>query len=305
MKPLFIWAGGKSKMWKHYEPIVKQMDFKHYCEPFFGGGAMLLKVLETRSLDKIVIGDLNKSIVNVYTAIKYNVNSFINEVDKLEAQYIPLSKEDRKRFYYQCRHEHAFDYQNWTKTKEAAYQYFLLKTSFNGIWQVNKNTNSRFGTSAGLLNQKTNIYDKDNVMLWNELLQNVKIVCGDWKITSNQIDKKDTFYFNDPPYRDCFADYATSFSDNHLLELINFCDTVDYVFLCNKDAGDNFFETYKGGLNLFRFDITYTAGRRKKTSNGFEAKKAIEILLWIIWIELIRKVIKWMNLTKTNEPGLQ
>ena len=300
MRPLFKWAGGKRKMWKHYEPIIKQMNFKHYCEPFFGGGAMLLKILETRSLEKIVIGDLNESIVNVYTAIKYNVKSFIKEVDKLEAQYIPLSKDARKTFYYQCRNEHAFYYHKWTKTKEAAYLYFLLRTSFNGIWQVNQNTNGRFGTSSGLLNEKSNIYDKENVMLWNELLQNVKIVSSDWKITTNHIDKKDTLYFNDPPYRDCFADYATGFSDNHLLELIDFCKTVDNVFLCNKDIGDDFFETNKGRLNLFKFDITYTAGRRKKTSEGFEAKKAVEILLWIILIELIRKVRRLMNFLKAR-----
>jgi len=28
------------------------------------------------------------------------------------------------------------------------------------------------------------------------------------------------------------------------------------------------------------FDITYTAGRRKKTKEGYEAKKAKEVLLW-------------------------
>ena len=30
---------------------------------------------------------------------------------------------------------------------------------------------------------------------------------------------------------------------------------------------------------IIRFDVTYTAGRRKKTEGGFEAKKAKEVLI--------------------------
>ena len=33
-------------------------------------------------------------------------------------------------------------------------------------------------------------------------------------------------------------------------------------------------------MNVHYFDITYTAGRRKKTEDGFTAKKAKEILLY-------------------------
>ena len=43
VKPLFIWAGGKSKMMKHYAPLFPSRfdtDIKSYSEPFFGGGAM-------------------------------------------------------------------------------------------------------------------------------------------------------------------------------------------------------------------------------------------------------------------------
>jgi DNA adenine methylase len=32
-------------------------------------------------------------------------------------------------------------------------------------------------------------------------------------------------------------------------------------------------------MDIYRFDVTYTAGRRKKTEEGFEAKKAKEVLI--------------------------
>ena len=42
---------------------------------------------------------------------------------------------------------------------------------------------------------------------------------------------------------------------------------------------DNFFEDLQKENKLVDFPVTYTAGRRKRTEDGFEAKKAIEILM--------------------------
>jgi DNA adenine methylase len=50
------------------------------------------------------------------------------------------------------------------------------------------------------------------------------------------------------------------------------------VWLCNRDAGDGFFDGCDAILK--KFPITYTAGRRKKTDDGYKAKKATEILLY-------------------------
>ena len=50
MKPLFIWAGGKTKVLKHYKDFLPSASsFSNYYEPFFGGGAMFVYVMNTRS----------------------------------------------------------------------------------------------------------------------------------------------------------------------------------------------------------------------------------------------------------------
>jgi DNA adenine methylase len=49
------------------------------------------------------------------------------------------------------------------------------------------------------------------------------------------------------------------------------------VFLCNRDINDGFYDDIN--LKINKFDITYTAGRRKKTEDGFEAKPATELLI--------------------------
>ena len=276
-KPLFMWAGGKNKMLKHYKPLLPS-SVESYCEPFFGGGAMFVYVMNTYAPKYARINDINSDIVRIYTSIKTDLESFSTRLNALESIYIPMSKEDRKKYYYEVRHEHAYDYEAWTPSYEAATLYFLMKTGFNGIFQINKNTNGRYGTPSGLLNQKDKVYDRDVLQWWHDALQRTEIRCGDWK---NAVENcpKDTFFFFDPPYRESFADYGNGFSDEQLIDLIEFCDNQSSVMMSNRDDED-WFAKQNHTLNSVNFDIFYTAGRRKKTDEGYDAKKAREILLY-------------------------
>jgi len=285
MKPLFMWAGGKSKMMKHYEAYLPKA-FDTYVEPFFGGGATLLTAYKINPKANIVINDVNQFITGIYDSIKNDVVAFTAKLDLLSSQYLVLNKEDRKKYYYSLRNEYAYNYSKWSRTEESAVLYFLMKTGFNGIWQINKNTNNRFGTPSGLLNQKDCVYDKENVKDWHNILQNATILNGDYKQTGAYI-TKDSWLFMDPPYRGGFTKYATDFNDENQKEVIDFA----YDSFCkgaqswatNRDLDDNFFEDYissKGyEMDIHKFDVTYTAGRRKQTETGFEAKKAKEYLI--------------------------
>ncbi len=280
-KPLFIWAGGKNKMLKHYKPHMPKTVDK-YFEPFFGGGAMFIHVFNNYKPDEMVINDINTDIVRIYKTIKTDCDAFLKILDNLSQQYLPLNKENRKEFYYSLRHEHAYDYLKWDATEEAATLYFLMKTGFNGIFQVNINTNNRFGTPSGLLNQKDKVYDKDVVLWWNKALQKTTILSGDWKETTSLVkDIPDTFVFLDPPYRGSFTSYGQTFDDNDQKDLVEFAKKFEHtrVFLCNRDIDDNFYENILEDLLINKYPVTYTAGRRKKTEDGFEAKKATEVLI--------------------------
>jgi len=277
MKPLFIWAGGKTKVLKHYAPFMPSAPFSTYYEPFFGGGAMFVHVMNTYKPKNVVINDINHDVMNIYRSIRNDYDEFIGRVDSLESQYIPLNKDDRKKFYFDVRHLHAWNYQEWSKPFEAATLYFLMKTGFNGIYQLNKNTNGRYGTPSGLLNQTNSIYDRSIMLWWKQALQSVDIRSGDWR--NAVTDDSNGFFFFDPPYRDSFADYGNGFGDDALLDLIDFADAQKSVFVANR-ADDDWFDDKAKSLNVHYFDITYTAGRRKKTTTGYAAKKAREILLY-------------------------
>lgn len=273
-KPIFIWAGGKTKMLKYHKKFLPN-EVKEYSEPFFGGGAMFLYIMSTYEPKKAYINDINTGIMNIYKQIQRNVEQFCNIVDGYEKEYIPLSKENRKKYFYEIRRRHAFDYEKWDKVFEAATLYFLMKTGFNGIWQINKNTNGRYGTPSGLLNQKKNVYDKNLILYWNKILKNVNVMSKDYK----KCPMGDLNYF-DPPYRDSFTNYGSGWGDTETEDLIEFVKkTRGTVLLCNRCDGSNFFDKRKGDLDIYRFPVTYTAGRRKRNGNKFEAKKATEILL--------------------------
>lgn len=285
MKPLFMWAGGKNKLLKHYAVDIPK-SFDTYIEPFFGGGAVFIKALEINPNAEFVINDVNHFIVGIYRAVKEDVETFTTVLDDLTKKYLPLTKEQRKEFYYNLRQEYAYNHEGLTPTVESAILYFLMKTGFNGIWQINKNTNNRYGTPAGLLNETDSVYDKHNVMLWHKALQNTTILCGDYSQVLPYV-KKNTWLFLDPPYRGGFTKYATDFADDAQKRVVDFAHQCHLQgaesWITNRDLGDSFFEDYikSNGYNMSirSIDVTYTAGRRKKTEEGYEAKKATEFLI--------------------------
>jgi DNA adenine methylase len=284
MKPLFMWAGGKTRLLKKYkERDVMPESFDTYVEPFMGAGAMFVWAYEQNPNARFVLNDYNTAIMNIYTVIRDDCDAFMKRMDILSEAYLPLTKEKRKEFYYALRTEHAFDYEKWNQTEEAATLYFLMKTGFNGIWQINKNTNNRFGTPSGLLDQKDKVYDKDNVQEWHLALQHCKLMTGDFGETIGEVNEN-SFVFLDPPYRGSFTQYGVDFDDEMQNRVINFLnDSTNagaYAIMSNRDVGDGFFESRTGNNRLIYFDVTYTAGRRKKNADGtHSAKKAREILM--------------------------
>jgi DNA adenine methylase len=303
MKPLFMWAGGKKKMLKKYKKHLPK-DFNGYCEPFLGGGAMFVWAYEQNPNARFILNDVNRHVMDIYRGIREDLPAFLKRLDALCDEYLPLKKGKtdkalekkleknwaqlyekrpcRRYFYFKTREEYAFEYEKWSEVEEAATLYFLMKTGFNGVWQVNKNTNGRFGTPCGLLNHKDSVYDKETLLEWHEALQSCELFSRDFKETLNKIGPN-YYVFLDPPYRGCFTQYGAEFEDEAQQEVIDYLNRAKalgaYVLLSNRDVGDGFFAERKGSNEMVGFDVTYTAGRRKKTDEGFEAKKAKEILM--------------------------
>jgi DNA adenine methylase len=306
MKPLYIWAGGKNKMIPKYlvDPSIPTTGYDTYAEPFFGGGAMMCWVSQNcPNVTKFILNDINAEIIGIYRAIKSDHVNFMARMDALTLQYLPLSKIDRKAFYYDLRREYTTNWHQWNSTDESASLYFLMKTGFNGIWQTNQTSNGRFATPSGLLNQTVKVYDRDNVIEWHNFLQKVDITCGIWQ-NCTALKQGRTFWFFDPPYRDSFTSYSQTFTDQDHTNLITFCRQQDLagdlVFYCNRECGDTFYTQQQGQLILKKYPITYTAGRRAKTvdennNTTHTAKTAEEILLYSPSITPLRQAPRLLD----------
>lgn len=253
VKPIIKWAGGKSQLLDVIrEKYPKQID--KYCEPFVGGGAVLLDVLANYSPKEVMINDINPELTNVYTQIRDNVENLISILSKMQDDFWKMDTEQRKAYYTAKRNEFNELIKAHSQTAgKAALFIFLNKTCFNGLYRVN--SKGFYNVPMGSY-KKPPICDAENLRLVSGLLKDVEIRCGDYSQCKDFIDEN-TFVYIDPPYRplsdtSSFNSYAKAeFGDEQQIELGKFIEKISDKGACivasnsdpkNTDEQDNFFD---------------------------------------------------------------
>ena len=286
-KPFIKWVGGKGQL---LEEIRKKypIHIEKYCEPFVGGGAVLFDVLNKFKPKEVLINDINKELINVYSQIKNNCNILIDKLSEMNMLYKSKDMERNKDFFYKVRKRY-----NEIKVKgmrsenieKAILFIFLNKTCFNGLYRVN---------SKGLFNVPYNnaknplLCDKKNLLACSALLQNVEMTSYDYRRCKSFIDNK-TFVYIDPPYRPItktarFTSYSENgFSDKKQLELHTFISEIvsegATVLLSNSDPkninkNDNFFDDLYSN-----FEIKRVKASRMINSNSKKRGNVNELLI--------------------------
>jgi len=107
-KPFLKWAGGKSQLLEKFHTMypceLLNGEIKTYIEPFVGGGAVLLDVLQKfESIEKAYIFDLNKELINCYRCIKSDVEQMISTLKVLKKTFMDLNIDDKLIFYLDIR----------------------------------------------------------------------------------------------------------------------------------------------------------------------------------------------------------
>lgn len=196
IKPLYMYAGGKAKLIKHYKDVIPQPEKTHkYVEPFFGGGgALWTHYVNGNSGIYSHINDVkNSEIMSMLQSIKKDPQEFYSHMSLLLDEYfsLPFDGEDktsRKQWYYEQRKKY-WDGQN------DALLFVLMRLGFNGIWQTCKRSHGLYGTPAGLLNHSSpeQIVKKEQLFGWAESLQNTIIHSGSYE--EMDFDPQDSFIF--------------------------------------------------------------------------------------------------------------
>ncbi len=272
VKPFLKWAGGKSQLLKEieqYYPFENKTIIK-YAEPFVGGGAVLFDILSKFNLEEIYISDINAELINTYVIIREHINKLLNLLYLYQNEYVPMETEDRKIYYMAKRERFNNLKANGNETEnieKAALMIFLNKTCFNGLYRVNKK--GLFNVPMGAYKNPL-ICDEKNLRVVSQNLQNVKIVCGDYKESADFIDEH-TFVYFDPPYRPLtetasFTAYTENlFDDEKQIELAEFMECMNKkgakVLVSNSDpknhnTDDNFFDNIYLNHKIKRVEAT-------------------------------------------------
>jgi DNA adenine methylase len=271
VRPFLKWAGGKGQLLKKIEDYYPFSDeITKYAEPFVGGGAVLFDILSKYNLREIYISDINTELINTYCVIRDNVNELISLLSLYQSEYLPLDTSARKIYYVEKREQF-----NKLKVKcdksenieKAALMIFLNKTCFNGLYRVNRK--GLFNVPMGAYKNPL-ICDEINLRAVSEKLQNVIIVCGDYRQSADFIDEY-TFVYFDPPYRPLtetasFTAYTEVLFDDHAqIELAEFVEQIHQrgakVLVSNSDpqnskVEDDFFDSIYASYEIRRIDAT-------------------------------------------------
>lgn len=265
VKPFIKWAGGKSQLLgiirKKYPETIEK-----YCEPFVGGGTVLLDVLANFQPKEVLINDINSELINTYVQIRDNTENMITDLYDIQEKFWVMDNDKRKEYFYIQRDKFNEGIKNNIHDVSMAVIFiFLNKTCFNGLYRVNRN--GLYNVPIGSY-KKPSICDADNLRLISSLIQNVEIKCDDYSKCADFIDEK-TFIYIDPPYRplnatSSFTSYnKTAFGDEQQIQLSEFIERISEkgakVLASNSDPkntdeSDNFFDDAYKNFNISRIE---------------------------------------------------
>ena len=272
VKPFLKWAGGKGQLLKEIECYYPFDGAKitKYAEPFVGGGAVLFDILSKYDLKEIYISDINAELINTYRIIRDDIDALIEMLYGMKNEFIPLDTVSRKSYYNEKRERFNDLKVNGNEDidiEKAALMIFLNKTCFNGLFRVNKK--GFFNVPMGAYKNPM-ICDEKNLRAVSEKLQNVTIVCGDYRESADFIDENAFVYF-DPPYRPItdtasFTAYTENlFNDEEQIELARFVDDMHKkgakIVISNSDpknsnTEDDFFDDIYSAHKIKRVEAT-------------------------------------------------
>ncbi|MEG1008967.1 MAG: DNA adenine methylase [Clostridia bacterium] len=269
--PVLKWVGGKRQLLSEINKY-KPKSITTYYEPFVGGGAVLFSLQQKN----VVVNDINKELINVYTVIKDNVDELICELENKE-KYLNTSD-----CFYSLREidRQQSKYISLTNIQKAARIIYLNKTCYNGLYRVNSlgEFNSPFGkyknpniVNSQVLKAVSNYFNNSNITFLN----------GDFEDSVNNISKGSFVYF-DPPYSPIsktsnFTGYnENGFGDLEQIRLKKLCDELNKkgvnFLLSNSDC--------KFIRDLYKdYEIIEIKAKRSINSSGNKRGKVSEVLI--------------------------
>ena len=188
-KPFIKWVGGKAQLLPELLRLTP-LRFDRYIEPFVGGGAVFFAIKPPQGA---ILNDSNKALINTYRQVQRRLDDLLDELQRISKSYARYDSKGRSEYYSVVRD--AFNLPQRDLTLAAARFIFLNKTSFNGLYRVNRK--GEFNVPWG--KRETFEVDVDNLRACSKTLQGVTLFHADFAEVLREA-KRDDLVYCDPPY---------------------------------------------------------------------------------------------------------
>lgn len=211
-RPVLKWPGGKARL---VGEILPELGARvgTYVEPCVGGGAVFFAAARARLFRRAVIGDLSPDVVATYRALRDRLPELVRALERLAPHALD------PELYYRLR---SADVSLAGDVARAARLIYLTRTSFNGLWRVNRRgqANMPFGRHT-----RPRVLDVEALEAAAAALQGVEIIHGDFSVCTARARAGDVVYF-DPPYvprsaSSSFVAYAGAFTEHDHARLVD------------------------------------------------------------------------------------
>ena len=176
-KPFLRWAGGKRWLAPRLAEALGGWDGP-YVEPFLGSGALFFALRPKRA----VLADTNEDLIACYRGVREDPQAVVERLLELGTD---------EKSYYSIRARRPK-----TDIERAVWFIYLNRTSFNGLWRVNR---------AGAYNVPWGHREPDlswlegDILAAGDALERAELLCQDFATTMSHR-RRGTLIFCDPPY---------------------------------------------------------------------------------------------------------
>lgn len=257
--PILKWVGGKARLLPHITGHYTSQS--RVVEPFFGGGAVSFHLASQHPGLEVVANDKIAELVEIYEAVRTDVETFITAVDTYASAYLACDGKDaRRKHYYTVREDYMTQALNG-----PAPLFFMLWCAYSGMYRTGKTYPGRFNTPHGFGKEKTGFYHPQRLRAAASAMSTWTFSSADFFTTMDAV-TSDTFVFLDPPYRHTYADYTDDgFDDADHLRVIEFFKDADArgakVVYTNKYTDDGYYEDHFNGFTITKVPIKYQVNR--------------------------------------------
>lgn len=243
--------GGKSLLInKIKEYFPKEGTYNTYIEPFAGSFSIGLTV----DCPNLIYNDLDKNVFSLYRVIS---DEDLFSKFKFFCDLAPYSEDIRE----QCKKELKRD--DLSLLQRAVYFFYVNRTSHNGVGGFSINTVVRRNMSKSVSDYLSAI---DRLPELHQKLSKVIVTNKNGIKLISKYDKKDVFFYLDPPYHwstRTSARYKVDMNSNEQDELMNTLLEVKNakILLSGYDC-EAYSRLEQSGWNKFQFEVNTVDGNR-------------------------------------------